>query len=303
MSLSVNGEVIPESAVQFELDRLVRFYSDHMPPEEIRAQLPALRARARRQAVGAKLLIMEAERLDLVVPEADITRRFQALVQQSGGPEGFQRLLQKQGLSEGQVRQSIERGRRVDLLIAKIGGDVPEPTEQQIQAHFLEHREEYRRPERANASHILVRVEKDAPAADRAAARQRTEAILERLRDGADFAAEAAAHSDCPSGKQAGGSLGWFGRGMMVPEFDRAVFSMAVGALSEIIESPFGFHIIHKAGQEAGGAAEFDDVRERVRDFLRHAWRGAAIAEYVEELRAKADVKGDEDASAAEGPA
>lgn len=62
---------------------------------------------------------------------------------------------------------------------------------------------------------------------------------------GEDFAALAQAHSDCPSG-QKGGDLGSFGRGQMVPEFETATYALQVGGLSDVIETPFGYHIIHR---------------------------------------------------------
>jgi peptidyl-prolyl cis-trans isomerase C len=98
------------------------------------------------------------------------------------------------------------------------------------------------------------------------------------------------AHSDCPSGKADGGSLGWFSRGMMVPEFDTAAFSLKVGELSDVIETPFGFHIIFKNDEEPAVEASFDDVRESIRDFLRHTARGEVVAAYVADLREKATV-------------
>jgi peptidyl-prolyl cis-trans isomerase C len=94
----------------------------------------------------------------------------------------------------------------------------------------------------------------------------------------------------CPSGKE-GGSLGWFGRGMMVPEFDQAVFSMNVGDVSDIIETQFGYHIILKTDHEAPREADFDDVREQIRDFIRHARRGEAMTVYVDELKSKATIE------------
>ena len=122
-------------------------------------------------------------------------------------------------------------------------------------------------------------------------ARAKVAAVRERVTSGGKpFADEAAAHSMCPSGKE-GGSLGWFSRGMMVPEFDQAVFAMQVGEVSDIIETQFGYHIICKTDHEPMGEADFDQVREKIRDFLRHARRGEAMTAYVEELKAKATIE------------
>ena len=128
---------------------------------------------------------------------------------------------------------------------------------------------------------------------ERKAALARIEEIRKRTRGGSDFADEAAAHSDCPSGKQTGGSLGWVSRGTMVPELDEVLFSMDVGEISEVVETGLGYHIVRKTGQEDNIAAEFEEVRDKIREFLRHARRGEIIAAHVKELKEKAVIEED----------
>jgi peptidyl-prolyl cis-trans isomerase C len=86
------------------------------------------------------------------------------------------------------------------------------------------------------ASHILVKNEDDA------------NRILKRINDGEDFAAVARRFSSCPSGKN-GGDLGWFGKGKMVPEFERAAFALNPGQMTnEPVKTQFGYHIIKRTG-------------------------------------------------------
>ncbi|MEZ4226488.1 MAG: peptidylprolyl isomerase [Polyangiaceae bacterium] len=100
------------------------------------------------------------------------------------------------------------------------------------------------------ASHILLMY---AGSARSTATRSKDEAqqLIQELKGqidgGADFAALAQQHSDCPSGKQ-GGDLGNFGRGQMVPPFEQAAFGMDVGATSGIVETDFGYHLIRRTG-------------------------------------------------------
>ena len=97
-----------------------------------------------------------------------------------------------------------------------------------------------------SASHILLMYDGSMRST---ATRSKDEAIAlinelkGKIAAGEDFAALASEHSDCPSG-QSGGSLGTFGRGQMVPEFETAAFGMDVGGLSDVVETDFGYHLI-----------------------------------------------------------
>lgn len=290
MTLYVNGAPIPEEAIQYELDRLVRFYSEHMSASEIRSQMDALKRHAKEQAVGARLLVVEAARLDIQVPGDDVRERLDQMIENAGGRPAFDEILRQQGMTEEAVLQGIEQGRKVDLLVDRITEGTPDPTEDEIRAHFEEHGEEYSRPERVQAQHVLLRPMSDSEE-DRNTAKARLLEIRRKVEEGADFAEQAAAHSDCPSGKTAGGALGWLAPGTTVPEFDKVLFSLGIGDLSDVVETELGFHLIRKIAKEDGGPAEYDEVHEKIRDFLRHARRGEAISAYVRELRDKAVIE------------
>lgn len=83
----------------------------------------------------------------------------------------------------------------------------------------------------ATASHILVKTE------------AQCEELKQQILAGADFGALAKQHSDCPSGAQ-GGDLGRFGRGMMVPEFDKVVFSAPINEVQGPVKTQFGYHLL-----------------------------------------------------------
>ena len=281
----VNGIEISGEAVQFELDRLVRFYMSHgMTMEEVKQNLPKLEEKAQEQAIGAKLLLDRAMEIELPVSSADIDAEVAKIVTQVGGEENFKKTLDEQGITLESFRRELEKGARVNMLVDQACAHTPDPTEEEVAAFFEAHKEEYVEEPKVLCQHILVKGTDDA-------ALDKIKAIRERIVSGnADFAEEAKNNSDCPSGAE-GGSLGWFGRGMMVPEFDKAAFEMKKGEVSGIVTTQFGYHIIYKADEKGGTQLTLVDVHDQIKDLLRHNARGRATEAFVAELREKAKIE------------
>ena len=293
----INGQPISREAVQFELDRLVKFYTSHgMRPDEIKKNLDKLVEKAQEQAIGAKLLLDRAAQLDMPVPESAIDAQVEKVVAQVGGRDNFAKALAAQKMTEEDFRKELVKGCRVDALVAQACLSVPEPTQQEVAAYYQAHVTEFVSDPQVLAQHILVKTE-GLDAADKAQALEKIKSIRARVVAAGDpgevgqaFTKAAQEHSDCPSGAQ-GGSLGWFGRGMMVPEFDQAAFGMKCGEVSDVIETQFGYHIILKTDEKAGGPQTLVDVADQIRDLLRHEARGRAMDAYVAELREKVTIE------------
>ena len=281
----VNGVEISGDAVQFELDRLVRFYMSHgMTMDEVKRNLPKLEEKALDQAIGAKLLLDRAQELDIPLMAADIDAEVSKVVTQVGGPENYKKALDAQGITEVQFRKELEEGAKVNKLVEQACAGVADPTEDEVAKFYEAHKAEFVVPHQVLCQHILVKGSDDA-------ALDKIKAIRERIvSGGADFAEEAKKNSDCPSGQE-GGSLGWFGRGMMVPEFDKVAFEMKKGEVSGVVSTQFGYHIIYKADEKGGGQQTLVDVHDQVKDLLRHETRGRAMDAFVAELRANAKIE------------
>ena len=146
----VNGYEISAEAVNFELDRLARFYMSHgMTAEELRRNLPKLEAKALEQAIGAKLLLDQAQRLDLPVTAKDVDAEVARVVQQVGGEENYKKALAAQGISEADFRKELEKGARVNMLVNQACAHVADPTEDEVTAFYEAHKAEYVEPRRS----------------------------------------------------------------------------------------------------------------------------------------------------------
>lgn len=140
----VNGEPISPEAVQFEMDRLMKFYLEHgVKAEEIKPNLERLLERAREQAIGAKLLLKRAEQLDMPVPEPELDAEIEKIVAQMGGRANFSRALAMQKMGEDELRAQVRKGCRVNALVRQACQGVPEPEEADVEEYFAAHKAEF----------------------------------------------------------------------------------------------------------------------------------------------------------------
>ncbi len=153
----------------------------------------------------------------------------------------------------------------------------------------------YSTPEQIRASHILLKTE----AKDEATVRAQAEQVLARVKAGGDFAALARQYSEDEGSKVNGGDLDYFGKGAMVPEFENAAWALEIGATSELVQSPFGFHIIRVTDKKAATTRTLDEVRAQLEDQLRWEKAQAEAARLAAELEGEIDDPADLDRVAA----
>jgi peptidyl-prolyl cis-trans isomerase C len=175
----------------------------------------------------------------------------------------------------------------------------PQPTADECRRHFAAHPERFRSGDLAEVRHILFAVTPGTPVA---ALRARAEEVLAALRGAPGrFADRAGQLSNCPSGQQ-GGNLGQFGRGEMVPEFDRAVFEgTREGLLPGLVATRHGFHIVDIVRRIPGRALPFEVVRDSVAAYLTTRVEAEALRQYVAVLAGRARIEG-VDLAASETP-
>jgi peptidyl-prolyl cis-trans isomerase C len=167
---------------------------------------------------------------------------------------------------------------------------VNEADESECRAFYEQNPASFQQGESASASHILFSLENGAV---ESLVKAKAEGILAQVKENpAHFAALAKDHSTCPSGQE-GGALGQFGRGQMVPEFENAVFSTAPGEIApELVETQFGYHIIQVTDRQGGAPVAFDEVKERLQEFLSEMAGRKANHAYIATLLAAAKIEG-----------
>lgn len=144
-------------------------------------------------------------------------------------------------------------------------------TDREIEAYFQQHRDDFKEEEQVCASHILVKVKQTPDAKEGHAeeeARKIAQGLLEQVKKGVDFAKVAKTSSEDKGSAENGGDVGCSARGRWVKEFDDAAFALEPGKISDLVRSPFGYHVIRVASRKEEAAPALSQVQERLRQTL-----------------------------------
>ena len=200
----------------------------------------------------------------MIIARATLPEQYQQLPPEVLFKGILDQLVQQTALSQdfdGEVPKRIEmalENERRQLIAGEVieRAMAQDVTEEELQAAYDEAYADAEPTEEFSASHILVETEEEA------------QAVKKELDEGADFAELAKEKSTAPSGP-AGGTLGWFGPGMMVPAFETAVAELEVGAVSEPVETQFGWHVIKLDEKRQKEAPKLEDVKDELETQVR----------------------------------
>jgi peptidyl-prolyl cis-trans isomerase D len=143
---------------------------------------------------------------------------------------------------------------------AKVGAGI-EISDAQLHAAYNDRQADFQTPERVQARHILLKSD----ASNDAVIKAKAEALLKQIQGGADFDKLAREKSEDPGSAVNGGELGWITRGQMVPEFEKATFSLKPGETSGLVKTNYGYHIIRVEAHEQAHLQPFDDVKVQLK--------------------------------------
>jgi peptidyl-prolyl cis-trans isomerase C len=244
---------------------------------------------SRERSIADLLLRQAASEQGVTIADADVDAQVEQA--SAGLPEEMtlEDALSRQNMTLDSFKSELRQNMQIEKLLDQLVMDVPEATEEEVNAFYNDNPDQFRTPGSVTASHILLSFEDGDTDEQKAEKKAKLEKIHQELVDGADFATLAKEHSGCPSGQQ-GGNLGTFSRGQMVPPFEEAAFSMEPGDLSNVVETRFGYHLIKVTGKQEEGMQNLEEVRPQLTDFLSNQKKQDKVMEYIAGLRENADI-------------
>lgn len=175
----------------------------------------------------------------------------------------------------------------VEIVISnRIDMITPVP-EDEVQSYYDSHPDEFIQGELVKTQHILIRTSKDASPEEQTKAMEHITEIQERLQQGESFMELAKEFSEDPGSKDKGGDLGYFGKGHMVPEFENAAFSTAIGQVSSPIKTQYGFHLIKVNDKTESMKIPFEKISQKLEETLRAERNHKALQDLLSELKEK----------------
>lgn len=287
----VNEDVIAYSEVlQRAAPELAAANQQRDPQKRNQLRQEALK-RALDTLISEKLLEGEMDQLGIQVTDQEVELGMDDVRKQNNIPqEQFEQALISEGYSIKEYKEFM-RGhlRKLKLMNLKVRSKVKISEEDLRTAYDNWARLEQSDPE-VRARHILVKLAPNATEAEAEAARQKAEEIAKEARKpGTDFVELAKKKSEGPSAED-GGDLGFFRRGMMVPEFDRVAFKLPVGGISDPVRTRFGWHVIKVDERRAIPVKSFEEMKPALGEKLMREQLDRYTGQYVQELRRQATI-------------
>jgi peptidyl-prolyl cis-trans isomerase SurA len=242
--------------------------------------------------IDEKLLDEQLKSANVTVTDDDLTASIADVMRLNNIADAhqFDLALEREGMTLDGYKQNLRRQlQKMKLLSLRVHSQV-KITDTELQDEYQKEYVQKGGEEEVRARHILIALKKGATDADRAKALEKAKQICQRVRAGEDFAAVAQKESNGPSASE-GGELGWFKRGVMVPEFENTAFALSNGAVSDPVLTHFGYHIIQVEDRRRTAPPALDKVKDQLRQKLTQRQTEKLTIEYLKGLRKDASVE------------
>jgi parvulin-like peptidyl-prolyl isomerase len=286
VAAQVNGQPVPTRNVRLAAEQAIA-----------RGAVKATeRAFAYRQAtqnlIERELMFQEATRRQLTVDAEALQKAADQARVGHKDDSAWRQFLAQQGMDEQAFRAELRVQHMVQALMMEIARQVPSQTqESEERAFYDENPHVFESGERFRASHILLRVEKDASAERKAAVRLLAQGVLDRVQKGESFAALARQYSQDGDSAPKGGELPLFSKWEMAPSISGALESMKPGAVSPLLETPFGFQIFKLYERLPSQKTPFEQAREQARQQVLARRRQEALQAVLQKLKSQAKIE------------
>ena len=242
--------------------------------------------------IEKKLQLQAARKRGITVGQEELQQVLDEIKHKQGinTDVAFQQFLAKENLSLPDYTREIKDQLTILKLINREIRSGVVLNEEEIDAYYRAHPEQFKLPERIRLSQILLSVSKEAQEQEIQKLEERARQLHNQLLDGADFNMMARKYSEGSEVKQ-GGDLGYFKKGELMKEIDKVVFSLQVDEISDVVRTPLGFHIFKLMEKKTTETLSYQEVKNQIEERLFSEKTDLAYRQWLRRLRDQAYVE------------
>ena len=283
--IKVNDTAITQADIDKKLSEFTTLMAKKgISDEQLSSILPRLEEQIIDALITEALINDKCKRQKITVSEQEVQKeigKFKATLPKSVVLSEF---LAQRGLSDKMFRTEIKDQLKIEKLL-----NIVEPSEKEIENYYKNNKEQFEIPDMILVRHILIATNQNDSSEVIAEKKKKIENLRQEILKGADFAKLAEANSDCPSSKK-GGMLPLFGRGQMIPEFEKVAFNLKTNETSKVVQTQFGYHIIQTLEHHEGKTPEFSEIKKHIPSIIKASQIQKQIYPVLKELRDKATI-------------
>lgn len=286
MQSALRVEPLPmESVYRYHLLKLSLERFARRPAELQGREREQVETQARRSLELESLVLASAEARDVHVPTRQVESAFREVAGRYGDAHELAADLAANDLDEETLRLALQRELRFAAVMERVGNSQPAPDAVDVELYYQLNPDKFTRPERRTVRHVLITINPDYAENTRSSALARIRRVADGLTGPDGFADLAMRHSECPSALQ-GGLIGTVPRGQLHPTLDEALFAMEEGAVSGVVESEVGFHLLLCEAVEPARKVTLEEAAPRIRRLLEERLQRSAQNRWLRSLQA-----------------
>ena len=271
-----------------------------------------LKERVINELIVKKLIDQEITKRKIKVSKEDMDKQLKSIIDKVGSKEKFNALLKENGVTTSQFKKDLTDEVKIQKLVDSLS--VVSVSDKDALKFYKENEDKFKNPDKVRASHILVSANpeelkakiaetpegKKLSAADLDAAvknemaqkRAKAEKLLAQAKKNpSEFAKLAKDNSDDTVSAKQGGDLGFFAKEEMVEPFAKAAFDMKPNTISNLVQTPYGYHIILVTDRQKAGVEPFEKVKSEIKEFLTNQEKVKVLQQFVDTLRNNAKIE------------
>jgi peptidyl-prolyl cis-trans isomerase SurA len=287
----VNQEIITFS----EIEKWGRPFQEKVQAEdrlERRERIQEFFRKVLDRIIEEKLIEQEAKKTGIKVTSKEIEGAVEDVKQKNKiNQEELEKALAAEGLTLEAFKKDLERRILRSKLVSSAVKLEQKPGEKELREFFQNNLNHYRVNESYRPAHILFFIPQDAMPEQIRGIRKRSQKVLEKIKEGADFAKMATEYSEDTSTRKEGGDLGYFKKGELLPALEREASKLQIGEVSGLIRTELGFHILKLLDRRGGEPPPFEEIKEKVEADYYEKEIEKALQQFLSKLKEKSIIE------------